>query len=154
MADMTSVSAKRVISAPIDQVWEVFTDIPDAANRIEGIDSVEMLSEGPFSVGTRWRETRTMMGRAATEEMWVTKADGPHQYQVEAESNGAHYVTRYDFREVDGGTEVTYVFAADTLTTSAKVMSALTGWMIKGSVKKMMQADIDNLADVLEIQNP
>ena len=45
---------------------------------IPDITALEMLSEGPFGEGTRWRETRVMFKKEAVEEMWVTGFPPPH----------------------------------------------------------------------------
>ena len=50
-------------------------DVEHAADTLSGIGAVEMLTEGPYAVGTRWRETRSMMGMTASEEMEVTEVE-------------------------------------------------------------------------------
>ena len=62
------------INAPAGQGWAVVSDIPGSAATLSGIDSMQMLTDGPYGEGTRWKETRTMMGRAETVEMWVSEA--------------------------------------------------------------------------------
>lgn len=37
-----------------------------------GIQRIEVLTPGPFAVGTRWRETRKMFGKEASETFTVT----------------------------------------------------------------------------------
>lgn len=71
-----SITLSRTVNASPEQVWCVFTYIPAAADTLSGVEGIEMLSEPPYGVGTRWRETRTMFGKKATEEMWVTGAEG------------------------------------------------------------------------------
>lgn len=47
------------INAPIEKVFDVFTDLEKAPERVKGIAKLEIL-EGPLriQVGTKWRETR------------------------------------------------------------------------------------------------
>ena len=88
MADM---KLDRAIAAPPERVWAVITDLGGAADVMSGIDSVERLDDGAgFGVGTRWRETRTLFGRQATEILEVTAVDAGRSYTVEAESRGTH----------------------------------------------------------------
>lgn len=143
---MTSVQVERVIPAPIERVWEVFTDIQGTAESIDGIDSVEVLAGEEFAPGFRWRETRTMFGRSATEEMWVTEAQAPNRYDVAASSHGTDYLSTYTFEEVADGVRVTLVFTGEPRSAMAKGMNLLTGWMAKGSVAKMLGKDMDDLA--------
>ena len=65
------------IDVPIDRVFSIATDLQNAPERIGGITKLEVLTDGPFGLGTRWRETRVMFGREATEVMWVTAFDPP-----------------------------------------------------------------------------
>ncbi len=60
------------------------TDLAGAPRVVRGIDAVEVLTPGEFGVGTRWRETRTMLGRSATEEMTVTAMEPQRSYTTEA----------------------------------------------------------------------
>ena len=147
---MSSVTVGRVIAAPIDRVWAVFTDISAAADRIAGINSVEVLSEPAFGPGFRWRETRTVFGRSASEEMWVTDLEAPRFYEVAAASHGTEYLSRYTFAPVEGGTRVSLTFSGTPVSATAKVMGRLTGWIADGQVGKMLQKDLDDLVAVCE----
>jgi hypothetical protein len=49
----------------------MFTDIEHGAEHVSGITKIEMLTTR-FSLGTRWRETREMLGRLDAAEMEVT----------------------------------------------------------------------------------
>lgn len=66
---MADISASTHVSAPVERVFEVYTEIHKAAERLPDIIALEVLSEGPFGEGTRWRETRVIMKKKATEEM-------------------------------------------------------------------------------------
>ena len=131
-------------------MFEVFTDIPKAAERIPGITKLEMLSEGPFRIGTRWREPRVVMKKEATEEMGVTGFDPPHSYEVEAESHGTHYDTRFEFTPDGDGTPVTWTFRGTPLTFGAKVVAVVFGPLFKGMMMKMLMADLEALREVCE----
>ena len=147
---MTAVSTSRVIRAPRQRVWEVFTDMASAVDRIPGIDSIELLGPAQFDEGFRWRETRTIFGKAASEEMWITRVEPGVLYEAEADSHGTHYRTRYRFESVDGGTEVFCDFSGTPHSTVARVMGLLTGPLARRSVTSMLRADMDALAVFLE----
>ena len=139
----------RQINAPLDRVFDVFTDLRAAAERVGGIESVEVLTDGPFAVGTRWKETRKMMGKLATETMWISAVEVNRSYTAEAESCGTHYTSTYTFEESDGGTLVTMSFAGRPVTLLAKLMSPL-GCLMAGMIRKMLVKDLDDLAGVCE----
>lgn len=139
------------ISAPRERVFEVFSDVPHAAEMLDGINSVEVLSdEGGFGVGFRWRESRTMFGKEATEEMWVTACEPPESYTVEAESHGTHYTSVYRFD--DDGTGSTWVdltFEGRPVSTAAKLMSPFAVFF-KSSTRKAFRKDLEQLKAVCE----
>ncbi|MGW6918189.1 SRPBCC family protein [Kitasatospora sp. NPDC054939] len=107
------VSVAREMAAPVERVWTAMTDLGSMPQRLSGVDAVEVLSSGPFGVGTRWRETRRMFGKSATEEMWVTACEVPQRYVAEADNSGMHYVSEFRLVETaPGRTTVTMIFSA------------------------------------------
>lgn len=147
---MPSVEVQETIAAPPDRVFRIATDLGNIAETMSGIDSAEVLSEGPFGVGTRWRETRTLYGREATEEMWVTGVDAPRSYIVEAESHGSRYRTNLTFEPADRGTRVTMVFAAHPVSFLSRLFSFLLGGAMLKSVKKALAQDLTDLKRAAE----
>ena len=146
---MPSVEVQATVAAPPERVFAAATDLANLPETMSGIDSVEVLSDGPFGAGTRWRETRTLYGRQATEEMWVTGFDPPRSYVVEAESHGAHYRTEITFAPEGDGTRVTFVFGARPVSFVARLFSIFSGMMMKG-VKKALAQDLEDLKRVAE----
>ncbi len=146
------VSVSTDISAPPAAVWKVITDIEHSEAIIGGIDRVEILepATGPSIVGLKWRETRTMFGKAATEVMWITDAEEASHYDTRAESHGAVYTTQLGLEEVEGRTRLTMTFNGEPQTTGAKLMWALTGWMAKGSMRKALKQDLADIKAAVE----
>ncbi|MGY1821580.1 SRPBCC family protein [Geodermatophilus sp. SYSU D00079] len=148
---MQDVEVRRHVAAPVQRVWEVATDLVGAPRVVRAIDAVEVLTPGPFAVGTRWRETRTMMGRSATEEMTVTSVEPQRSYTVEAESRGARYVSTFAFApSADGGTDVTTTFGGRPTTTVARVLGAVTAPLGRRMVGKALRQDLDDIATAAE----
>ena len=54
------IDLERLVQARVERVWEVLTDVAHADQTLSG---VELITEGPYRVGTRWRETRRMFGK-------------------------------------------------------------------------------------------
>ena len=84
----------------------------------------------------------TMSGIAAVEP--------ERSYTAEATSRGMHYVTTFQFLPTEHGTDVVMTFGGEALGTAAKVMSRATGWAMTGSVRKLVQKDLADLATAAE----
>ena len=147
---MSQFTVSTHVAAPLERVFEVFTELDKAVERIPGITSLELLSDGPFGNGTRWRETRVIFKKEATEEMWVTGFDPPHGYTVEAQSHGMKYQTEFRFTPQGDGTTVTWDFKGTPLTWGAKLTAPIFGVLISGSMKKLMLEDLEALRDACE----
>ena len=92
---LNEITLSRIIEAPPARVWQVLTDLDHAAETLSGVLRVEVLTDGPYALGTRWRETRKMFGREASEELWVADNDPLRRTQVRASSGGVDYVTEF-----------------------------------------------------------
>ena len=134
---------ERVDAAP-EKVWAVLTNVPQAADTLSGVTRVEMLSEGPYGVGTRWKETRTMAGRAETVEMSVSEADPGRSTTIKASQGGADYTTRFELAPRDGGTELSVDFSADVVqpTVGTRIMTALFGRIGMAVTRKALAKDL------------
>ena len=143
-----STTLTQHIHASPDRVWAVISDIPGSAATLSSIDAVQMLSDGPYGEGTRWKETRTMMGRAETVEMWVDEADPPRSTTLKATQGGADYVTRFSLAERDGGTDLTVTFGADVVNPTAlsKIYMAVFGKIGMSITRKALAKDLVEIA--------
>ncbi|NNG05034.1 MAG: SRPBCC family protein [Inquilinus sp.] len=142
---MSGVKVEHLVKADPETTFRAFADIPRAAEMVAGIERIEMLSEGPVGIGTRWRETRIMYGRTATEEMTITAFEPRQGYTSEAESHGTRYVTRYTFAPEVGGTRVTLDFTGRPVTLGAKLMMPLA-LLFRGTIRRMLAQDMADVA--------
>ncbi len=147
---MATITVSTHVSAPIERAFEVYTELDKAAQRIPGITSLEVLSEGPFGEGTRWRETRVMFKKQVTEEMWVSGFDPPKSYTVDAASHGMHYSTLFSFTPDGDGTKVSWTFSGTAQTLGTKIMSPIFNVLMKGTMKRCMLRDLEALRDVCD----
>lgn len=143
-----STSLTRHVNARPEKVWAVISDIPGSAATLSGVESIQMVSEGPYGEGTRWKETRSMMGRRETVEMWVSQADPPRSTTVKALQGGADYTSRFTLAERDGGTDLTLTFGAEVLkpTVLSRVMMALFGRIGMSITRKALAKDLAEIA--------
>lgn len=142
-----STNVTRHIQATPDQVWAVITDIPGSAATLSGVEAVQPLTDGPYGEGTRWKETRKMMGRSETVEMWVAQVEVPRSTTVKAVQGGADYSTRFSLVPRAGGTDLTVTFGAHASNPSAamRVMMAVFG---KFGLAMTRRALLKDLADI------
>ena len=138
---MPTINISKHFEASPQIAFETISDFPNAADFVEGIKEIQMLTDGPVAVGTRIKETRIIMGREGTEEMEVTVLDAPEKFVVEAYNHGTAYITTYDVEPDGDGAKVTMTFTGTPQTLMAKILAALFSKMIS-SVADMMEKDM------------
>lgn len=146
------LEVSREIASTPERVWSIVTDLGAAADVLTGVERIEIL-EGPaqLDVGTRWRETRTMFGKSATEEMIVTAVDPGRSYTVEADGKGALYRSVMTAEAVgDGRTRLSMTFGAEPRGLGSKLMAATLGRLFSGATKKALHQDLDDIAAAAE----
>ena len=141
---------ERSVSRPRPEVFAAFTDLEAAPDRIEGIDKIELLTDGPMQIGTQFRETRTMFGKEAVETMTVTEFDRDEKYVTRAESCGSLYKATYRFEEISDGTRVEFSFDATPQSFFAKLATPVMGLLMGRMMKRMIAKDLDDLIAAIE----
>lgn len=139
-----SITVSGTIAAPRERVWEVLTDLDNAAVTIASITAVERLTDGPYAVGTRWRETRTMLGRAETHELEVVEAAVSERTVVTALTDGVHYTTTMELDPDPVGTRLTLTFGADQpdATRLQRVMWTMMGPIGSLFTRRMLKQEL------------
>ncbi|MEQ8211106.1 MAG: SRPBCC family protein [Lacipirellulaceae bacterium] len=148
---MSKLTITKHIDATPDIVFRLATDFENTANHIQGIEKVELLTHGPVQVGTRFRETRKMFGKEATEEMTVTEFVPPKRFTLETESCGCHYVCTHELIHDIAGTHFKLDIETHAVSLMAKVMSPLSKLMA-GTMRKMIESDLEDLSKIAEQQ--
>ena len=141
---------EETIAAPVQLVFELFTDLTHAAEHIESIKDLEVIGKGPVGKGTRFRSTRVMMGKETTEEMEITSFDPPRSYRIEGNALGSHYTTVYRFEGGQRETRVSMETTSAPQNFFAKVMGPILDKMTTGQMTKAMTADHADLKRVAE----
>ena len=146
---MAPMQCTAVVDAPIEKVFATYADFPNAAENVEGIVRIEMLTDGPVGLGTRFKETRVMFGKESTEEMEVTAFEANRMYTLSADSCGARFDSKFTFGSEAGKTKVQMELQTKAITLFAKLMTPV-GFLMKGTMKKMIMADIEQVKSVCE----
>lgn len=145
------VTVETEIAAPRKDVWRLVTDIENAPATIHAIERVEVLERpGTGITGLKWRETRTMFGKTATEVMWVTDAVEGSHYETRAESHGSVYKTRIALHDRNGRTGLEMTFECEPQSVGAKILWGLVGFLFKGATRKALAKDLADIKAALE----
>lgn len=141
---MATVTVANEIAAPLDRVFQTFTDIEHASTRVSGIKKLEMMTLGPVHVGTRWLETREVMGRLDTAEMEITSFERNRMYTITHRKAGVRIDTTFRFEPTGGGTKVTVDFDLDSGGLPPGLLAPL-GWALAGKVEEVLSQDLSDL---------
>ena len=139
------------IAASKEAVWAVITNIAGAAENIRGIEQVEILeqpSEG--FVGLKWRETRLMMGKSATEDMWITEAVENDHYIARAESHGFVYLSTLRVGDLGDGCTLTMMHDSQAQGIIGKLIGAPMALLFRGMMRKAFLKDLADIKAVAE----
>lgn len=142
---MLEMNIHRDVRATPARTFEVASDLRAAVGRIRAITKLEVLTPGPVRVGTRFRETRRMFGRDATEEMEILEFDPPRSFVMGCDNHGCRYRTRFLFTPSGAGTRMEMQFRAEGLTFFARLM----GTLMKPLAKKMLVECGKDLDDIV-----
>ena len=148
------IETQVTINAPNAAVWTIISDIQLASKTISGIEQVEILEQPEHGlVGLKWRETRTLFGKTATEVMWITDATDNESYQTKAESHGCVYITTLSISGNPKGSALTMRHQIKPQVIVAKLLSPLMGCFLKGTIRKVMLQDLNDIKAAAERQS-
>lgn len=135
------------INASKSRIWDAITDIENSVEHIGAIEKVEILKKPDKGIiGLKWRETRTLFGKTATEVMWITEAKEPDYYKTRAESRGSVYSTKLSIEEENALCILKMEFEAK----SQNFFSALLSWIAAPLMKKATEQALKQ--DLLDIK--
>lgn len=149
---MQPLEAQRDVDAGADVVWSLITDLDRIPDILSAVTRVERVDDGDgFGAGTRWRETRVVMKREATEEMEVTAVDPDRSYTVESDSRSVLYRSVLSVEPTgDGTSRIRMQFAGKPKSKGAKLAGATIGKLMNRTMRTMLQQDLDDIAAAAE----
>ncbi len=146
---MARVKVSNEIAAPVEKVFKAFTDIEHGAENVSGIAEIEILTTHSFSLGTRWRETRDLLGRLDTAEMEVTSFELNHAYTITHHKGGVRVDTLFTFEPLAVGTRVSIDFGLSPQGLPPGLLSPLE-WAMAGKVREVLTHDLADLKESVE----
>lgn len=146
---MTPITVTDILAAPVEDVFKAFTDIEHQAGRVSGIKGIEVLTTGGFRLGTRWRETREVLGRVDDAEMEVTQFAQNAGYTITHEKAGVRIDTVFAFAPAGHGTKVSITFSLENQGLPPGLLTPVS-WAIAGKVKEALGKDLTDMKKAIE----
>lgn len=148
------VTLSRRVSAPPAAVWEVLTDLDRAVERLSQVTELHVVSDGPYAVGTRWRETRRMMGASETVRRSGSFSTTTISWVSEAVDGSTRYRTTLLVESMDdaSGTLLTVTFEAHVTDPGRLQRLALkvVGPLGTKLTEKSLRTELDDIARAAE----
>lgn len=147
----TSFQVDIWLDAPPGRVYEEITNIAEADRWMKNLLRTELLTEGTFAVGTRWREIRRMFGKEASEEFEVTECQPGNSFTVlvdgaKGSTGQGEFVFEHKLKDHQGGTALTIDATIKSTSWMGKIFSPL----MKGAFRKAMINDLENFKTFIE----
>lgn len=142
--EVHAVKVVQLIEAPPVRVFAIASNFSNSDGVVKAIVRSELLTAGPIGVGTRFKETRKMFGKEATEEFEVTAFDPPTGFELAVHSCGAEVKSQFRCFPEGSGTRLEVDMIWRNVTFLAKLMSPLT-WMMSGMMRKCVEQDLKDI---------
>ncbi|MEQ1760898.1 MAG: SRPBCC family protein [Vicinamibacterales bacterium] len=146
---MATVRVSRDIEAPVDSVFALFTDIEHGSQNVSGIKKVKMVTFGPLRLGSRWIETREVIGRPDDAEMEITAFEHNRGYTITHHKAGVRIDTSFSFEPFENGTRVSVEFGLRPQGLPPALLSPLE-WAMSGKVRDVLSQDLLDLKQSVE----
>ncbi len=148
---MPQVTSKVSISAPFDLVWELAQDVENFPQIMPDLDSVEVLEKSDSSpvttrTVTQWKARIPQFGRTiewTEEDIWNREAGDCHFWQLKGDFT--QYKGLWKFRQNGDATEL-------DLSIDYAFEIPLVGALMKKVMQKLMQGNVDMMADSLKME--
>ena len=151
---MAKIKVTTEVKAPVERVFELFTDIEHAAENVSSIKKIQVMSTGPFNLGYRWTETREVMGRLDDAAMEISAFERNRSYTITHHKGkilgeGVRIDTIFTFEPVPAGTRVSIEFELHPEGLPPGMLLPLE-WAIGGKVRHVLSDDLDDLKTAVE----
>lgn len=142
------------IPATREEIWDVVTDVAHADQYLHSVHDSTLVTDGPFDVGTTWREKRSMFGHRGEEELHVVTCDPPRSFAVETKLD--HDVVRMSYRLTEFGTgERTRLAVTTSVHMGKRKPWERLAWAFFGGfsyehTRRMLEHDLEDIAAEVE----
>ncbi len=139
------------IPAPPEVVWDVVTDVARADQVFHSVKNSELLTDGGFDVGTRWREERILFGHRGPEERRIVECDPPRRAVIETAVGHDLVRTSYRITPFGADGDRTRVSMMTKLDTSGRSALGQLEWALFGGhaherTRRILEHDLEDVA--------
>jgi len=136
---MGQITSTVDIAAPVQRVWETFSDPYGWPEWIENTVAILSVEGEPLAEGTTYRERSVVMGPWKSESRWQVTRFQPHSIQVhEGHLSGVgRVVLTVGFEPADEGTRFSMALRYDTF------LGPLGALLDRLMINRMMQRSFD-----------
>ncbi|WP_152656450.1 SRPBCC family protein [Oceanobacillus sp. CFH 90083] len=144
---------KRTVQVSREDTYNSLLDLEAAKQWMQGLVRIERLDEGPLEAGSRWRETRKMFGKEATEHFEVVEIDEPSKIVLRCDgtkgtTGKGEFIFTYQLASAGDMTHTEIILHGEI--NGLTGLSRFFGKMMAGSFKKACAKDLDQLIAYLE----
>ena len=143
-------TARRVVTRPIEDVWEYVSSVENMGEWVDGVSDVRREDGDDLGVGSRFSSKYTYRGETFDVDYEVTAYEPPNRLDVRSTDGPFPFAGSIRLTEVDGGTEVSNTIDAgsDGLVTSA--IFAVLGPLLRRLMRRRLAEELDLLAGEVE----
>ena len=143
---MVRVEHSLVIERPPTEVFAYATD-PDKLPEWQST-ALEARSDGPMRQGARVTEVRKFLGRRMESEVEVTAYEPDRRFALKVVSGPVPFTYEQTLEPSDGGTAVKVLLEGEP-----GVFFKLAEPLVERAVRRQIQADFEQLKDILEARS-
>ena len=143
-----TLHAHGEISAPAEDVWAVITDVARYGEVLRSVKGSELLTDGPYDLGTRWRETRHFFDHSGAEELEVVEVNpGTHTTHRTVLDKDV-IDTAFNLTSIHDKTRLSITATAhmEARGTASYAVWRMFGGLDKAKTHKMLEQDIADFA--------
>lgn len=143
---MKTIETTRLISAPIEKVFETISGPEGFCQAVPHITKIEFLTDQQGGAGTRFRETRIMNGREATVELKIEELVKNQKVRMVSDAGGTVWDTVFTVCQKGDQVEMHMAMQAKP----HKLMARLINPLIRSMVVKGVEGDMDSIKSFCE----
>lgn len=137
------------IDASPERVFAALADPEDWPRRIPSITRVEIIGYEPVGIGTQFRETRKMNGKAETLTMTISEMEPPEHMVFTAHAHGSDLVASHHLQAQEQGTMLRVSMETTPRTLLARLVMALS-FVFAPLIRKQLRDDLTALKASIE----
>jgi uncharacterized membrane protein len=143
---LSPIRMLEVVDAPIERTWEVLSDIPLQPAWMSEMKSVQLLTPGPVTAGTRGVAMVRVLGITVPDEVTVTAVEPPVRFAVRHEGP----FTGLGELSLEAGADGTTTIVRWEETLVAPFLPDLAAVVVGPILGNVFQADLRRLKALVE----